>query len=314
MDYAGLRVRQCRVIYVAAEGQGSFVNRVIAARAALELPSTGIPFKLVTVAPNLGSADGDASALIKEIKAQLGGDSAGVIVIDTVARTMAGANENSEGMAAFVDNAGQLAEAFHCLVIAVHHTGKDETRGKRGWSGLGGATDAEWEFSIKDGERKVSVSKMRDGEDGWTWGFKLNQVELAEDSDGDPVTTCVVELTSEPLIQKEAANVGHKPTGTELSFIAAFNEAIRCGKNIRVGFNGPVVLASTLLDVRREFYKRHTVGEDKERSSDAMKKAWKRAVGSTWLLRRYPRENRDGVELIWSLKQEVGQGDSHATD
>ena len=143
-DYAGCAVRQDRVLYIAAEGQGGFGNRVKAAGKALEVPST-LQFDLLTVAPNLGREEGDAEQLIQEIKAQAKKEDAPLVavVIDTVSRTMGGSDENSQGMQAFVNNAGNVARELDCLVIAVHHTGRDEGRGMRGWSGLHGACDAE---------------------------------------------------------------------------------------------------------------------------------------------------------------------------
>ena len=47
----------------------------------------------------------------------------GVIFIDTVAKSIGGADENGAGMAMFLVNAQALAEHFGCLVLGVHHTG-----------------------------------------------------------------------------------------------------------------------------------------------------------------------------------------------
>src|SRR5208337_1582957 len=53
-DYAALKTRQARVVYVAAEGQGAFRKRVRAAGDALGLDETTLQFDLVEVVPNLG--------------------------------------------------------------------------------------------------------------------------------------------------------------------------------------------------------------------------------------------------------------------
>jgi hypothetical protein len=44
-----------------------------------------------------------------------------------------------------------------------------------------------------DHDRSLTVTKMRDGEDGARFGFRLKTVDLGEDEEGDRVMSCVVE-------------------------------------------------------------------------------------------------------------------------
>ncbi|MGO9475688.1 MAG: AAA family ATPase [Rhodomicrobium sp.] len=207
-EWAQCRVRQAGVIYIAAEGQSGFVNRVHEARRKLGLPAD-TPFGLITVAPNLGTQKGDAAELIEEIKkqAEAFGWAIALIVIDTLSRTLYGADESKEGMGFFISNCGLIAEAFACLSLAVHHTGKDEALGMRGWSGLHGACDAEWEVSAKNGKHSVFIPKMKDGADGLTWDFDLVTVEIGRDEDGEPVTTCTVDIASAPQQKPQQESV-----------------------------------------------------------------------------------------------------------
>ena len=78
----------------------------------------------------------------------------------------------------------------------VHHAGKDASKGARGWSGIKAAVDAEIEVIRDDenGTRTVHVSKVKDGEDGARWGFKLDVVSIGIDQDGDEVTSCAVQM------------------------------------------------------------------------------------------------------------------------
>ncbi len=80
-------------------------------------------------------------------------------------------------------------------VVVVHHSGKDESRGARGWSGWKGAVDAEIEITRNGDMRTISVTKMKDGTDGMQFGFKLKTIPLGVDEDGDLITSCVVEHT-----------------------------------------------------------------------------------------------------------------------
>jgi hypothetical protein len=78
-------------------------------------------------------------------------------------------------------------------VLLIHHSGKDETRGARGWSGLRAAADAELEVIRSDDLRALTVTKQKDGEDGAEFGFRLLTVTIGVDEDLEPITSCVVE-------------------------------------------------------------------------------------------------------------------------
>jgi hypothetical protein len=43
----------------------------------------------------------------------------------------------------------------------------------------------------EDGRREIVLEKMKDGEDGIRWGFKLEVVDVGIDLDGDTITSCV---------------------------------------------------------------------------------------------------------------------------
>jgi hypothetical protein len=81
----------------------------------------------------------------------------------------------------------------------IHHTGKESSRGARGWSGLLAACDFELEVSRDDDLRTLRVSKMRDGSDSQpAFCYRLYPVELGRDQHGDPVTAiCVEHLADE---------------------------------------------------------------------------------------------------------------------
>ncbi len=307
IEYVGQAVRQLRVVYIVAEGQGSFGSRVKAAGKALGLPRDA-RFHLIAVAPDLGRANGDAARLIEEVKAQLRGKTPGVVVIDTLSQTMCGADENGPGMGAFIVNAGAIAEALDCLVIAVHHTGKDEARGMRGWSGLHGACDAEWEVAKgEDGRHTVCVPKMKDGQDGWAWSFRLPQVEIGHDEDGDSVTTCVVELTSEPAIQTTSANLkakAERKSRSQDAFEQAFNETMSdCAQNYYVdGDQHALVQAVHVEQIRPYFARRWAVDEpDKRKRQRKVSGAFCAVLKN--LPHHYKIRATEEVEWIWRLSR-----------
>lgn len=226
---------------------------------------------------------------------------------------MAGANENShEGMGVFVDNCGIIsAELRGALVIGVHHTGKMEAAGMRGWSGLDGACDAEWEVRSDGTEKTVRLAKLKDGDDNLEWGFALEIVEVGKNAHGEPVTTCVVNLTGAPSkTEKAKAKPKDKAPPRRLTtFERAFSEAMRvAGKPYCIGGDPQAtVQAVNLADVRAEFSKRWAVSADDEGEVDAktLKRKRDKSVSAAFtkitsdLPPAYRIEAQNDVEYIW---------------
>ncbi|MEH6725985.1 MAG: helicase RepA family protein [Hyphomicrobiales bacterium] len=233
------------VIYVAAEAGAGMRKRIAACRLGRGFDDVNVPLALVTVPPNLGAKkDGNETAkLVSDIKLQWQDIDAPIrlIVIDTLARAMFGADENSASdMGAFVSNAGLIADQFDCLVIVVHHAGKDADRGMRGSSALHGACDAEWQVRDGGSIKSVSLVKNKEGEDGLKWSFSLSQTVVfnslknkpatngvvAENGRASkPITSCFLEPVTTPQ-QVSGINTRKEPTGNKLSVFEAVKEAI----------------------------------------------------------------------------------------
>jgi putative DNA primase/helicase len=78
------------------------------------------------------------------------------------------------------------------LVVMVHHTGMDATKGLRGHSSLFAALDAAVEVTREGDRKEWRIAKAKDGADGAAHPFRLEVVELPPDSEGEPVSSCVV--------------------------------------------------------------------------------------------------------------------------
>jgi hypothetical protein len=145
--------------------------------------------EVIPVAPNFLKAED-----IRELIAGIG--AADLIVVDTFAQVTPGANENaSEDMGRALGHCRVLHRETGATIVLVHHSGKDATKGARGWSGLKAAADAELEVTRLDEARFIRVTKQKDGEDGDMFPFKLVAVSLGEDEDGEPIRSAVVEHT-----------------------------------------------------------------------------------------------------------------------
>ncbi|MBK8690280.1 MAG: AAA family ATPase [Betaproteobacteria bacterium] len=198
IDWHGHRTRRGAVLYVAAESSRVYIeNRVAALKQHRpELADAAVvvlPIGLDLLHAEAGDVDVVIGALAR-LEAEHG--EFAVVVIDTLAVTFGGGNENApEDMGAYVGNVQRIVRDTGVAVLLVHHCGKDEARGMRGHSALIGALDAELTIEGDD-ESKVRVlrtGKVREG-DAFAdlFAFELERVELGTDPDGDPVTSCVV--------------------------------------------------------------------------------------------------------------------------
>jgi RecA-family ATPase len=188
--WAGKAVRQGVVVYVTGEGASGFRKRLTAFRQQ-QRPAAGTPFYLIADAPDLGHRDGDAAALISRIREQIESPIA-LIVLDTLATMMRGADENSTGDASlFIDNCARIIAALDCAVLVVHHLGKDAAKGARGSSVLKAAADAEITINGTEGERTATVTKSKDGEAGQVLTFTLERVEI---EGAHEASSCVLQV------------------------------------------------------------------------------------------------------------------------
>jgi hypothetical protein len=148
-----------------------------------------VPFGVIHATPNFMLKD-DVKAVSAAINAAQGAE---VIVVDTFAQVTPGANENAgEDMGLALKHARRIGEETGAVVILVHHSGKDEARGARGWSGLRAAADAELEVVKTPAGRWMRTTKQKDGDDTGEWGFQLAKVAIGEDDRGREIESCVV--------------------------------------------------------------------------------------------------------------------------
>ena len=130
--------------------------------------------------------------------------SGGVIFIDTLNAASPGLDENSSrDMGLILEATKKLQRLTGGLVVLVHHSGKDASKGLRGHSSLYAAMDAVIEVGRNGDSRYWRLAKSKEGRDGIRRGFRLKSVGLGYDADGDPVTSCVVEPDNTPVQEEE---------------------------------------------------------------------------------------------------------------
>ena len=187
-EWFGRRVTQAPVTYVCLEGEAGIGKRVKAWCLHHNAP---VPVALRFIAEPFDLLSDDVGELAKAIIAS--GGAGGMVIIDTLNRAAPGADENSSvDMGQIIAAAKQLQNLTGGLVLLVHHTGKDATKGLRGHSSLYAALDGAIEVTATDTRKAWSVAKSKDDITGDAHPFKLEVVELGTDDDGDEITSCVV--------------------------------------------------------------------------------------------------------------------------
>lgn len=185
----GHRLSAAPVTYCALEGERGMGKRARAWSTHYRQPLPG-RLRFITQGIDLRQHT-DISDLAAAVQAAGGRD--GLVVIDTLNRAAPGADENaSKDMGQLIGACKELQRRIGGLVLLVHHTGKDGTRGLRGHSSLYAALDAAVEVTRADNRREWFVAKCKDDEDGERHTFLLRVMELDCDEHGDPVTSCIV--------------------------------------------------------------------------------------------------------------------------
>ncbi|WP_186002466.1 AAA family ATPase [Mycobacterium sp. KBS0706] len=199
--WRGLPVKQGLVLYLAAEGGAGVCNRITAYRRGHDGEACPVTdettFVTVTEPVDLvhGAEGMDLVLEACEVAAARYGQKVALVVIDTLARCFGGESDSDTGhMNAFVQSIGAIARRTGAHVLIVHHSGKVVERGARGANALPAAIDTEIEVSRNGRELRATarVRKNRDGVDGRSFPFRVEVIELGQDSDGVEVSSCVV--------------------------------------------------------------------------------------------------------------------------
>lgn len=225
-NWFGHRTTASPVTYIMLEGEAALRNRVEAweQHNKCQLPAQ---FRAIC-APLQLSEDRDIDALAETLPPH------GLAIIDTLNRAAPGLDENaSHDMGRILAGMKALQAATQGLVLVVHHTGKDASKGMRGHSSLYAALDGAIEVERSGPGRSWRSAKVKDGKDGEGSPFKLELIDLGVDFDGDPKTSCAVALDT------AAAFAVKEPSGkNQKSAYSAIRQAVRASMHTGQGGAG----------------------------------------------------------------------------
>lgn len=260
-DWHGHKTKQTGVIYVAGEGVAGLGIRLRAYIRAHGM-HPGTRFRVVPQAIDFPNSVDELLAEIERVEKEAGWR-ADVVVLDTLARTAGGLDENSSAMGAYVEAADRLIKTGK-LVVVLHHPGKEAGRGMRGWSGMRGAVDVEIDLNVNaDGTRTATWKKQKDAEIPQPWSFKLRQIETGERDDaGRAVASCVVEPCDTPA----GGNTRAHPSGDKQHLLyGLFREMLTASHKFAQG-GAPAERPCVTVEALAERWRQGVPGEAGERN------------------------------------------------
>lgn len=223
IEWQGMPTKQGDVLYIAGEGVGGLGKRVKAWKMSHGLGASG-HFHMLPLAVNFRE-QGDVEKLIYSIE-RLDRQWT-CIYVDTLARALLGADENSATEAGLaVAAADALKQAFDCAVVFVHHSGKNSDRGARGSSAIIGAVEASIAVAKDEQTITMRVEKQKDAE--MIGDITLIMETVASVSGGSVVLRRVSE--DEAPKKKKAAKPA--PGRQEHAFTALQNLIIDTGQSV----------------------------------------------------------------------------------
>ncbi|MGY3589004.1 hypothetical protein ACVIGB_002041 [Bradyrhizobium sp. USDA 4341] len=192
-EWFGRKTAGGDVLYCYAEGAEGMSGRAKAW--ADNNDTSGGDVALMNNVPNLFKDPKAADKLIAEARKceADSGQPVRLVIVDTLAAATTGADGSSDkDMGLVCERLRKVATALDCAVLVVHHSGKDVTKGMRGSSAILGAVD--YTLLAEEGKcaSTVSVEKMRDASKAQSIRFKLVEVVIGKDEDGEDVTSCII--------------------------------------------------------------------------------------------------------------------------
>lgn len=184
LDVALTIAQESKVVYMAAEGEYGYNPRITAWETHHNKSGDNLVMCLGAV-PMLDS--GNVEMFIEACQAY----EPKAVFIDTLARAMPGADENSSrDMGLFIQSCDKVARNLDAVTILVHHTGKYGTN-ERGSSALRGASDVMVQVVGDDDIIKVECSKTKDAKPFDDRYYKLLPVNITLDG-GTLEQPCIV--------------------------------------------------------------------------------------------------------------------------
>lgn len=256
IPWYGNKVRQGKVLYIAAEGAAAMAYRIRGwlqghpnVRNAEQLVRQNVRF--FTGVANLSETNPVKTAAVtaEEIKNRLTEENhqPDLVIVDTLSQTMTGDENAASDVAAFMNNiAMHLREPFKACVVVVHHAGKSNSTTPRGSSAIQANTS--FLFSVsregKDMSCQLSCVHMKDSMPAADISFGWKKEVVGSDEDGEDITSVYL-VQSGGIDSKGSMSAQAVPWSPEAKFAAAVSRL--CDKS-----GGSAVASEVYQDFAQE--------------------------------------------------------------
>lgn len=218
VNWRDKRVSKGGVMYAALEGARGMSGRFMAYCTKHAIASPDFPFAIMPCGLDFYTDKSNIAEFIDMIKKSQDdiGDPA-LIVIDTLARALAGGDENSgQDMGKLVHLADIIRSQTSAHLSFVHHSGKNKALGARGHSSLRAAVDTEIEISRDEDAdySTIRVVKQREIEIVEPMYFSLEKVVIGRNGFAEDITSCVVNV-----YEKDETEPNKAPLNAQEKFV-----------------------------------------------------------------------------------------------
>lgn len=204
IPWHGVPVRQAGVIYICGEGLSHINKRIEGWHRHHNLDPKDSNF--ITLPGSVKLLEpGNVKRLLRAVNraAKMANREVGLVIIDTLSRSIPGEDENSAAvMTAFVAAIDEIAEKAGVAVMGVHHAGKDKGRGMRGSSALLGALDFLIRADRAADHLTLTIEELKDDEPGGPYHFQMERVQW--EGDYASLSTLVPVSASAPSAERES--------------------------------------------------------------------------------------------------------------
>lgn len=270
MDWDSNKCQQGAVLYVIGEG-GAGVPKRVKAWSDRYYSGKNVDNLFQIKQPVFIAEDNQWKSLIstvEEIKMKTRKEIK-LIVLDTLARCYGGRDENkASDMGAFIRGCDMVKEATGATILAVHHSGKEESKAARGSSALEAAADFVFRVNRPDKGREINLTntKQKDDEEYPNRAYGLVNAVIGKDSDNENINSLCVDH-----IGYESTKGNYKPSGSEQVILDIVTKQ---GGEVSVNFLTEKYQSNVWVD------EQNMSADDKKKQKAKIRKQRSRAVGN----------------------------------
>lgn len=216
------------VVYLSGEGHAGMKRRIKAWRQARGIDKDRVlPFYYKAAVPNTVAGLAECQTYVDGIRQQLGKPPI-LVVIDTMARSMTGLNENDAGdVGRYLALTEGLRSGLGCPVLTLAHSGKDENRGIRGSNASTAGFDAIWVAEMNAANKTVKVESkwLKDADELGPFCFRLEHIHVDGMTNGKGAVLKYVPLGEYKTAADENDPASRNRVGAMLANLRAVDRA-----------------------------------------------------------------------------------------